>query len=119
MDAVRVVGPNRGNVANEVFAELRAPAPVTAPLEVAPLAPPSGWTGTPASLPLTSQEFLIASARGEQSELRQVDFNARDIAELATAGPDTVQYSTYDPNSEEGFVNRRTSRAEFHALACN
>jgi hypothetical protein len=119
VDTVTIVGPNRGNVANEMFAELHAPSPVTATLEIAPLTPPSGWTGAPASLPVASQTLLIASAQGKQSELRQVDFNARELAELKAAGPDTVQYSTYDPASEEGFVHLRTTRAEFHALACN
>jgi len=119
VDTLTIVGPNRGSVPNQVFAELRAPTPVTAPLEVAPLAPPNGWRGAPASLPLTSQAFLIASAEGSQSELRQVDFSAGDLAELAAAGPDTVQYSAYDADSPEGFVSHRTSRAEFHDVACS
>ena len=81
--------------------------------------PPSGWSGAPASLPLASEAFLIASAQGEQSELRQVDFSARDLAELAASGPDVVQYSTYEAGSDEGLVDRRTSRAHFHELACS
>jgi len=118
VDTVTIVGPNRGSRPNQTFAELRAPAPVTAPLDVAPLAPPTGWRGAPVSLPLTSQAFLIASAQSAQSELLQVDFSADDLAELAAAGPDEVQYSTYAAGSHDGLVNRRTSRAAFHGIAC-
>ncbi|WP_041795554.1 hypothetical protein [Modestobacter italicus] len=114
VDTVTVVGPNRGSQPNEVFARLTAPAPVASPTQVALLAPPPGWSGTPTSLPLDTQSFLIASAEGTQSELRQVDFSAAD---LATLDPETVQYSDYDDAAQD-LVNRRTPRSGFHQVAC-
>lgn len=118
VDTVTVVGPNRGAEPNEVFAELTAPAPLTTPEQVSLLAPPSEWTGAPASLPVGAENFLIVSAGGWQSELRQVEINAADVAELAAAGPDIVQYSVYDSETAEGSANRRATRSRFHEIAC-
>jgi hypothetical protein len=114
VDTITVVGPNRGSEPNEVFANLRAPASVATPTQVALLSPTPGWTGTPASLPLEDQPFLIASAQGHQRQLRQVDFSAAD---LATLDPATVQYSDYDA-AKRDLVNRRTPRSGFHKVAC-
>lgn len=114
VNTITVVGPNRGSEPNEVFANLRAPAPVATPTQVALLSPTPGWSGTLASLPLDTQSFLIASAQGDQSELRQVDFSAAD---LATLDPATVQYSIYD-DAKQDLVNRRTPRSGFHHVAC-
>jgi hypothetical protein len=87
---------------------------VATPTQVALLAATPGWTGTPTSLPLDTQSFLIASAQGDQSELRQVDFSAADLATLDSA---TVQYSEYD-DAKQDLVNRRTPRSGFHNVAC-
>ena len=114
VDTITVLGPNRGSEPNEVFANLRSPAPVANPTQVALLAATPGWTGAPTSLPLDTHPFLIASAQGDQSELRQVDFSAADLAAL---DPATVQYSEYD-DAKQDLVNRRTPRSGFHHVAC-
>jgi len=114
VETITVVGPNRGGKANEVFAHLKAPAPVARPTQVALLGPPPGWGGTPTTLPLDTQPFLIASAEGTQSELRQVDFSAADLTAL---DPETVQYSEYDDGTQD-VVDRRTPRSGFHDVAC-
>ncbi|MBF5080951.1 hypothetical protein [Quadrisphaera sp. INWT6] len=117
VDTIDVAGPNIGGV-NAPVAVLKAPAPVTTPTEVSLLAPPPGWSGAPASLPLDSTEFVIASAFGSQSELRQVDFGAPELASVAAAGPDAVLYSEYDPDGDRGSRPVLTTRAGFHELAC-
>ncbi|MBC3760950.1 hypothetical protein ACUN7V_18155 [Quadrisphaera oryzae] len=117
VDTISVVGPNTGGT-NAFIAALQAPAPVTAPTTVPLLAPPSGWTGAPASLPLDSVEFVIVSASGRQSELRQVDFGAAELASVVAAGPDAVLYSAYDPEGDRGSTPVLTTRAGFHELAC-
>lgn len=114
VDTVSVVGPNRGDRPNEVFAVLHAPGRVDAPTQVALLAPPPGWTGAPASLPLGTQELLIASAEGHQSTSLQVDFTGEDLTAL---DPGTVQYSEYDAAAED-LVPHRVARAGFHDVAC-
>lgn len=118
VDTVTVVGPNRGEEPNEVFAELTAPAPLTAPEQVSLLAPPSGWTGAPTSLPVGAEDFLIILAGGSQSELLQVEIDAADAAELEAAGPSIVQYSVYDPDNARGSASRRVTRTQFHEIAC-
>lgn len=118
VDTVTVVGPNRGEEPNEVFAELTAPVPLTAPEQVSLLAPSSGWTGAPTSLPVGAEDFLIVSASGWQSELLQVEIDAADVAELEAAGPSIVQYSVYDPDNARGSASRRATRAQFHQIAC-
>lgn len=117
VDTISVVGPNTGG-RNAFIAALQAPAPVTGPTQVSLLDPPSGWSGAPGSLPLDSVEFVIASASGRQSELRQVDFGATELASVAAAGPDAVLYSEYDPGGDRGSRPVLTTRAGFHELAC-
>lgn len=118
VDTVTVVGPNRSGKPNEVFAELTAPVALTASAQITLLGPPRGWTGAPTSLPLETQEFLIVSAGGWQSALSQVEITAADVAELEAAGPSTVQYSAYDPDNARGSQSRRTTRTQFHQIAC-
>lgn len=116
IETLTVVGLNRGNEPNEVFVELTAPQEVTTMTAVSLLHPPTGWTGAPESLPLTTrpQLLLIATARGEQSTLREVDFTAGDLSSL---DPGTVQYSSYDIDAQD-LVSRRVPVADFRALAC-
>jgi hypothetical protein len=118
VDRVTIVGPNRGAQPNEQFAELTAPAPITAPVRLDVKNPPDGWRGGPASLPYEREKSLlhIANAWGDQSKLRQVSFTAEELSAL---DPATVQVTVYDRNSEEALVPLRMPAAELEAWACD
>lgn len=87
---VAISGPNRGSIPNEVLAHFHATSPVGSTVLLNVAHPPPGWTRQP-GLPGTKVNGLqIAAGRGQQTELRQVNFSATDLAALT---PGTVLYS--------------------------
>lgn len=83
VSSVRLNGPYRGG-SNEVFGELTAPAEITA-TTLLPLSDlPAGWTGGPIELPLEERpaDLVVASAHGDQSQLRQLSFTPDDLTTL-------------------------------------
>lgn len=84
IDTLTFSGPSRGRVPNERLGSLDASRPMTGTV-VLPLADlPPDWSGGPINLPLKERptDLIIASGRGQQSELSQIAFTAAQLADL-------------------------------------
>lgn len=104
-----ISGPNRGSIPNEVLAHFYATSPVDSTMLLDVTHPPPGWTAEPGLPGTTVNGLQIAAGRGQETQLRQVNFSA---TELATLTPGTVLHSAGSSKLS------RISQAGFHAVVC-
>lgn len=114
VQAVDVVGPNRGDEPNEVHAALTADRGVRRSTAVDLSNPGGDWRGDPLKLPLDDSLYVV-SATTSDSNLRDVIFTP---AELGALTPEEVLYSEYDAENDRGSRSVVIPRSEFRAIAC-